>query len=228
MSKATDPKEQQLRESEMRERRISELIDKQYRLYSWNDGKLQALATINGLLIATVAFLFKDGPNNLPATLALLATLTLLFGSMAICLWRIRTFPQSNRTQAPWPNLRSINGIQKFSKWEEYRDVFVGADHTRYLNDSARQLYGMAFNNRRGHRMMEIAVWVTFVGGGALVAATGFQFLLPKTPVATEMRRSFPDNPTSTKSFVTSPSTPEPPHGPKPINPKSPESAKTP
>lgn len=180
MGKTETLAERQARELQVRERWIGELIDKQYRLYVWNDGKLQALATINGLLLATVAFLFKDGANNNSATYALIVTLGLLFLSMVICLWRTRTFPQSNRSAARWANLRSINGILSFTSWEEYRDEFVGADPKRYLNDSARQLYGMAFNNRRAHSTMEVAVWFTLAGGVALITATGAQFLFPR------------------------------------------------
>src|ERR1700743_859138 len=144
--------------AESRQRWAREIIEQQYRLYTWNDGKLQALATINGLLVAAIGFLFKEGPNNWYAQWGLLLSLLLLFVSMSICLWRLRNFPQSNRTKASWSNLRSISGIMRFEKWEDYRDEFKKSDRERFLDDSVRQIYGMAFNNRRGHFLMEIAV----------------------------------------------------------------------
>lgn len=166
-------------EIEMRERWANEIIDKQYRLYTWNDGKLQALATINGLLVAAIGFLFKEGPENWIALVALLTALGFLFASMIICLWRLRNFPQSGRTRGDWPNLRSINGIQSFEKWEEYRDAFRSNTRSQFLDDSVRQIYGMAYNNRTGHLMMEVAVLFTLLGTAALAIATAALFLMP-------------------------------------------------
>lgn len=167
----------------MREVWAHELVDKQYRLYTWNDGKLQVLATVNGLLVAAMGFLFRDGPNNTGSLVLLLAAICLLFFSLTICLWRIRTFPRSGRTGSALPNVRSVNGILSFTNWEAYRDTFMTMTRSRFVDDCIRQVYGMAYNNRRTHLITETAVWCTLLGGLALAVASATQLLNVPTVV---------------------------------------------
>jgi len=161
---------------------LNELIDKEYRLYSWNDARVQTLATINGLLIAALSFLFRDGSKNYPSLLFLSASMLLLCAGLGVCLWFLRRFPHSNKTTEDNPNVRSLRGISSHENWKHYEEVLRTMPAEQFFQDSARQIFGMAHNNLVFHRMMERGAWLTLVGAAFLILAAGAQTFLPAQP----------------------------------------------
>ena len=89
------------------------LIDKQYRLYVWNDGKIQVLAAVDGLLITAAGMVFRNGPSTIASAVPLAIAAVPLLLSLWICLRALRSFPHSGRSQEKddGPNLRSLKGI---------------------------------------------------------------------------------------------------------------------
>ncbi|WP_428150916.1 hypothetical protein [Brevundimonas sp.] len=170
---------------------LNDMIDKQYRLYAWNDARVQVLATINGLLITALTFLFKDGPRTTFSLACLVTALIALCAGLLICLWFLRDFPNSRRSQAPGsPNVRSLNGITAYADWEAYETALLTMSAERYFKDSARQIYGMAINNVRCHATMRQGSILTMLG--AIILVIGAALQMAPTPPATAIAPSAP------------------------------------
>lgn len=154
---------------EMHERWAIEILDKQYRLYTWNDGKMLALITINAILFAAIGFLFRGSLSDaLVLTLTLFAA-TSISVSVILCLWhaipRIRSGLAGDD-----PNPRSLFGITNhFKTWQSYYDGFLKLDRNTLFRHSVRQIYGMAKNNIRSWRLLNSAAMFTMVGVTAIL-----------------------------------------------------------
>ena len=147
-----------------------DVVDKQYRLYSWNDAKTQALIMTDSVLFAAVGFLYKEALNDSLATILLGVGTVCLGLSLMTCLVHVIPRITSGRS-GEGPNTRSLRGIHLFSCWEDYRDAFMKTTPTSILTDSIRQVYGMADNNVRSARIIKRGVGLTLCGVIAIVAA---------------------------------------------------------
>lgn len=147
-----------------------DLVDKQYRLYSWNDTKTEALITTNSILFAAVGFLFKDCLGDTLAMVFLgFATIT-LGSSLMTCL--VQVFPRlSSGKSGAGPNTRSLRGIRLYKGWEEYRDAVVKTTKESILTDTVRQIYGMAHNNLRSVKIVKRGVSLTLCGVVGILGA---------------------------------------------------------
>lgn len=154
---------------EMHEQWAIEILDKQYLLYTWNDGKMSALITINAILFAAIGFLFDGSLSDaLVLTLTLIAA-TSISASVCLCLWhgipRIRSGLAGDD-----PNPRSLFGITNhFKTWQSYYDGFLKLDRNTLFRHSVRQIYGMANNNIRSWRLLNSAARFTMVGVTAIL-----------------------------------------------------------
>jgi hypothetical protein len=148
----------------------SDLVDKQYRLYTWNDTKTQGLITTNSVLFAVIGFLYRDCLQDTLAT-ALLALGTCFVGvSLVVCLIHVIPRISSGKTGME-PNTRSLRGIGLYKKFEGYRDAFLLTTKTSILADTIRQIYGMASNNLRSARIIKRGVQLTLCGIIAILCA---------------------------------------------------------
>lgn len=145
-----------------------EILEKQYRVYTWHDAKTQALITTNSLLFAAVGFLFREALKDWLATILLLSTIFFLAGSLIIALRQI--IPRISGLKNPQPSIRSIRGICEFPNANDYSDAFMRLTPDQLLNDTVRQFYGMAGNNMRSYRITRNAVVATY---SAVICLTG-------------------------------------------------------
>jgi hypothetical protein len=147
-----------------------DLVDKQYRLYTWNDTKTQGLITTNSVLFAVIGFLYADCLQDTLATV-LLALGTCFVGvSLVVCLIHVIPRISSGKTGIE-PNTRSLRGIGLYKKFEDYRDAFLLTTKTSILADTIRQIYGMADNNLRSARIIKRGVQLTLSGIALILCA---------------------------------------------------------
>ena len=138
-------------------------MDKQYRLYTWNDAKTQALITTNSLLFAAIGFLFKE---CLKDTLAiLLIGLAVLFLALSLIISLKQVIPRiTSGKSGDGSNTRSLRGISLFKTWADYYGAFMLTTKSTILTDTVRQIYGMADNNLRSARIIKSGVYLTTAG----------------------------------------------------------------
>jgi len=147
----------------------SEVVDKQYRLYTWNDAKVQALVTTNAALFAAVGFLYRECLRDALALYCLGTATAFLGASLIMCLVHVVPRITSGKTGND-PNTRTLRGIGLYKQWEDYRDAFRTSTKDGVLTDTIRQIYGMAANNLRSARIVTIGVRLT-IGGVIMVLA---------------------------------------------------------
>jgi hypothetical protein len=148
----------------------SELVDKQYRLYTWNDEKTTGLITTNSVLFAAIGFLYHDCLQDILA-IALLALGSFLVGvSLVVCLIHVIPRITSGKT-GKGPNTRSLRGIGLYKSFEDYRKDFLLTTKASILVDTVRQIYGMADNNLRSARIIKRGVYLTLCGVIAILGA---------------------------------------------------------
>jgi Na+-transporting methylmalonyl-CoA/oxaloacetate decarboxylase gamma subunit len=140
-----------------------DVVDKQYRLYAWNDAKTQALITTNSLLFAAVGFLFKECLKDTLAIWLLGLAIFFLTYSLIISLKQVIPRISSGKTDEG-PNIRSLRGISLFKKWNDYYNAFILTTKSTILTDTIRQIYGMADNNLRSARIITKGVYLTTGG----------------------------------------------------------------
>lgn len=149
-----------------------DILDKQYRLYSWNDAKALSLITTDSVLFAAVGFLFAACLPDVLALLLLGAALILLSLSLFVVLRQV--VPQgSSGKSGESANVRSLRGICSFNDWESYRDHFCSFSEEQFAEDAIRQAYGMANNNDKSRSTIRRGVTLTALGIVALVSAAG-------------------------------------------------------
>jgi hypothetical protein len=140
-----------------------DVLDKQYKLYSWNDTKTQALITTNSVMFAAVGFLFKECLRDTLAMVLLGTAILFLGASLITCL--IQVIPRiSSGKSGEDPNTRSLRGITSFEKWQDYHNAFVASSKSNVTTDTIRQVFGMAQNNIRSARIVRGGVILTICG----------------------------------------------------------------
>ena len=161
---------QEFAELEIRQRWIDAVIEKQYELYARRDSKLQSIATLDALLIASIAFAFDSSVKPL-AAFSLIICAALIFVSILLSLWHIRPTISSGRSVGSDANVRSLTGIQSFASWESYRDTMRTVPPEAYFESSVRQAYGMSSTNLKSYRVVRFAVFSTMAATAALMLA---------------------------------------------------------
>lgn len=140
----------------------TDIIDKQYRSYVWNDGKVQALVAIDAALIVGI-FLIQQifYPISLVDLCLLGASFLFLIISFLVCL--VHVIPRMNSKIGNESNFRTMIGISRFNKDEYYAKIIK-----TNLNDMVRmncwQISGMCKNNLRSHNLVRYGVYLTICG----------------------------------------------------------------
>lgn len=147
-----------------------DVLDKQYRLYSWNDAKSLSLITTNSVLFAAIGFLFAA---CLPDALAMLFMgCALFFISLSLVTVLLQVIPQgSSGKSGVAANVRSLRGICSFDDWQAYHDHFCTYSDEQFAEDAIRQAYGMANNNDKSRGTVQSGVTLTLFGIIFLFAA---------------------------------------------------------
>lgn len=149
----------------------TDVLDKQYRLYSWNDAKSLSLITTNSVLLAAIGFLFKECLPDTFSLLAILMALVLVASSLYFSLKQV--IPQgSSGKSGLTPNVRALSGITKFETWESYHTRLLEMDEEESFECAARQIYGMALNNDVSRRTTTRGVRLTLFGILFIVLST--------------------------------------------------------
>jgi hypothetical protein len=144
----------------------SDIIDKQYRSYNWNDSKMASLITIDGAMIAgvwTVIQLF--GPTNVISLTLLLLALVSFFLSVVNCL--LHVIPKINSKIGNENNLRTMVGIRPYtdkSRKDEYVNKIMSLNQYDIIKMNCYQITGMCKNNFRSEKLIKTGVILTIVG----------------------------------------------------------------
>lgn len=141
----------------------NDIVDKQYRLYSWNDAKTLSLITTNSVLFAAVGFLFKDCLSDALALICISLAFAFLGTSLYFSLAQVIPQQSSGKTGAD-PNVRSLRGILTFKSHSEYHQYFEKQTTQTVLRDATRQIYGMAHNNDESRKTTTKGVRLTLIG----------------------------------------------------------------
>ena len=148
----------------------ADILDKQYRLYTWSDVKTQALITTNSIMFAAIGFLYKECMRDALAMLFLTISIISLGISLSTSLLQVIPRVSSGKSGAG-PNMRSIRGISLHENWETYYEALCGQTSQMLTVDAVRQIYGMASNNIRSTRIIKRGVVLTIVAISMLLAA---------------------------------------------------------
>jgi hypothetical protein len=139
---------------------VLDLLDKQYRLYSWTDAKALSLITTNSLLLAAIGFLFKECLQDVLATI--LISMALVLSALSLFYSLVQVIPQgSSGRGGATPNLRALSGILTFKSWQKYEQAFHDYSLQNAISDTLRQAYGMAHNTDQGRKSITIGVRLT-------------------------------------------------------------------
>lgn len=124
----------------------NDILDKQYRLYSWVDSKTSSLIQTNSILLATIGFIFKDCITDILATCFIFITILANIISLFYCLRQVKPQRSSGKGVADEPNIRALSGILKIKTWQEYHNKLIRTNSKQLYEFSARQIFGMARN----------------------------------------------------------------------------------
>ncbi len=147
----------------------SDILDKQYRLYTWCEHKTQGLNMSNSVLFAAVGFLYKECLRDALAMVMLGIGTVFLGTSLIICL--VHVIPKISSGKTAGPNTRSLRGIGLYDDFDAYYKAFMEATKASMLTDTLSQIYGMAHNNLRSYKIIKRGVVLTFCGVVAIVGA---------------------------------------------------------
>ncbi len=151
-----------------------DIIDKQYRSYVWNDGKIQALVTIDTALIAGILLVLQTLKIiNVFVFILLALSFIFLLISFLVCL--IHAIPRIHSGVGNQANLRTMVGINRFSK-EEYNSKILELDLAEMLRMNCWQITGMCKNNMRSHELIKFGVIFTIIG--VLFFASGLPIIV--------------------------------------------------
>jgi len=140
----------------------NDIIDKQYRSYVWNDGKVQALVTIDTALIAGILLILQLFPHISTFGFVVLASAFLFFlSSFLVCL--IHAVPRIHSGIGQSGNLRTMVGISKHNK-HTYHEAIAGINLHDVLRMNCWQIVGMCTNNLRSHKLITWGVALTLAG----------------------------------------------------------------
>ena len=140
-----------------------DIVDKQYRSYVWNDGKIQALVTIDTALIAGLLLIFQSNWKiaNLFFVITLLLSFLFLVISFIICL--VHAIPKIHSGIGQSDNLRTMVGISQIDKYKYHKEM-LRVDLTEILRMNCWQISGMCRNNLRSHKLIWYGALNTIIG----------------------------------------------------------------
>lgn len=147
----------------------NDILDKQYRLYSWADSKTASLIQTNSILLATIGFIFKDCLNDVIATLSIFLAIGANVTSLYFCLRQVKPQKSSGKGVSDTPNLRALSGILKYQNWQDYHEKLIRIKNKQLYEFSARQIYGMAFNVEESRTNTTKAMKITLYGIAFLI-----------------------------------------------------------
>ena len=147
----------------------NDILDKQYRLYSWADSKTASLIQTNSILLATIGFIFKDCLNDVLATIFVFLAIAANVISLFFCLRQVKPQKSSGKAVGDIPNLRALSGILKIKSWQDYHNKLIRLNKKELYEFSARQIYGMAFNVEESRVNTTKAMKVTLFGISFLI-----------------------------------------------------------
>jgi hypothetical protein len=153
---------------ESHEKWALDVLDKQYRLYSWNDQKTHSLITANAFLFAAVGFTYDRHASDVMVLLFQLLAVAMLAASALFCVTHLVPYWRSGKSGRE-SNIRSLRGIGEFPNWQSYAQTFAGVDRNRFVTDCLRQVYGMSRNSWRSRTLVTRGVALTMVGVICLV-----------------------------------------------------------
>lgn len=164
---------------------LENMVSKQLNLYTWCEEKVSTLATINAIMLAAITLfienieirnlslikktdsllecikLFIDG--HFYFTITLLMVLP-IFVSLTITLWHVIPKMRSGASANSILNHRSVIGIHKFNKLEDYKSYIDNLTSNDIYDHIIRQIYGMNKNIWRNQQSIKIAVICDLIG----------------------------------------------------------------
>jgi len=189
----------------------TDILDKQYRSYVWNDGKVQSLVTIDTALIAGVLVILQIFQRaNIVALFFLACAFLSLIASFIVCL--SHSIPRLNSGIGNEVNLRSMIGIVRLDK-DEYLSKLMGLDLANMIKMTSWQISGMSRNNLRSHNLIQRGVILTSIGVLAIAVAVPIIAVTNWTSinVLTTQITSLPPTPSITNSLTLSSTTQQSP-----------------
>lgn len=147
----------------------ADIIDKQYRSYIWNDGKVQALVTMDTALIAGILLILQTF-NQVPfwTFIPLAFSFLFLLSSFLFCL--VHAIPKIHSGIGNEDNLRTMVGITCLEK-EKYHEKVTALNLEDMVRMNCWQISGMCKNNLRSHQLIRRGVRLTISGVVAIVIA---------------------------------------------------------
>jgi hypothetical protein len=147
----------------------NDILDKQYRLYSWADAKTASLIQTNSILLATIGFIFKDCLTDILATCFIFFAIIANVLSLFFCLRQVKPQRSSGKGIANEPNIRALSGILKIETWQDYHNKLIMTNKKQLYEFSARQIFGMARNTEDSRNNTTIAMKITLCGIAFLI-----------------------------------------------------------
>ena len=178
-----------------------DILDKQYRSYVWNDGKVQSLVTIDTALIAGILVILQTFQHvNIAAFLLLAGAFLALIASFIVCLWH--SIPRVNSGIGNEANPRSMIGIVRLDK-NEYLATIMGLDLRNMVRMTCWQISGMARNNLRSHNLIKHGVILTIIGVMAISIAVPIIAIADRANINTQVTQLTSLSPISLTSLST-------------------------
>jgi hypothetical protein len=141
-----------------------DIVDKQYRLYSWSDSKTASLITTNSILLAVIGFSFKECLEDVFSVVAMTISLVAVSLSLYFSLRQVIPQGSSGKATSSKPNVRALSGILKYDSWTTYFDDLSRLSKKEFLEANARQIFGMSRNVNESRKMTTVGVRLTLVG----------------------------------------------------------------
>lgn len=142
----------------------TDILDKQYRLYSWADSKTASLIQTNSILLATIGFIFKDCLSDILATIFIFLAIIANIVSLFFCLIQVKPQRSSGKGVDNEPNIRALSGILNIKSWQDYHFNLIKINKKQLYKFNARQIFGMAHNIENSRNNTTIAMKTTLFG----------------------------------------------------------------
>jgi len=152
-----------------------DIVDKQYRSYIWNDGKVQAMATIDAALLAAIFIVIQVFKNITGwAVFFLSSSFILLAVSLIISLRH--AIPKLDSGVGNQDNLRSIIGIVELEK-QDYHKAILNLSKDEMISMNCHQISGMARNCLESQKIIKKSVMLKSFSILLLIVAVTSIFL---------------------------------------------------
>lgn len=116
-----------------RQNMVLDIVDKQYRLYSWSDAKTSSLITTNSILLAVIGFIFKESLADTFTLVCVFFSVILVGLSLYYSLKQVIPQGSSGRSKSSKPNIRALSGILDFDNWQAYDKAIENINEREYL-----------------------------------------------------------------------------------------------